>query len=458
MIWVRLRLPGCAGRRVPLPAAADRPGDRAGRRARAGLRLGRRTSSGASSLTLCFAYTVLVLPYAYRAIDAGLAAIDVRTLAEAARCLGAGWATRDRAGRAAEHPHRRAVGRRSSSVALVLGEFTIAIAAQPHQPAGRDQPARQERRRPSRSPSRWSRWSSPSCCCSSCRSPARRRRRGARRPHRPRRDPRPLGGHPVSATTVTRRTGTPAAPSGSRTCTALRRRAGAGRARPRHRARRAGRAARPVGLRQDDRAAGARRAGGRRPPAGSSSAARTSPTCPANKRDMGMVFQAYSLFPHLTALQNVEFGLRLRGVERGASAGGGPARCSSWSASARTAERYAAPDVRRPAAARRAGPRAGDPARGCCCSTSRCPRSTRRCASSCATRSGGSSSRSARPALFVTHDQEEALAVADRVGVMRAGRLEQLGAPREVYQRPATAFVAEFVGLTSKRVGDGPSG
>ena len=51
--------------------------------------------------------------------------------------------------------------------------------------------------------------------------------------------------------------------------------------------------------------------------------------------------------------------------------------------------------------------------------------------------------------LFVTHDQEEALGIADRVGVMRAGRLEQLAAPVELYDRPATAFVAEFVGQTN---------
>jgi ABC-type spermidine/putrescine transport systems, ATPase components len=52
--------------------------------------------------------------------------------------------------------------------------------------------------------------------------------------------------------------------------------------------------------------------------------------------------------------------------------------------------------------------------------------------------------------LFVTHDQEEALAVADRVGVMRAGNLEQLAAPQDLYSRPATAFVADFVGLTNR--------
>ena len=56
--------------------------------------------------------------------------------------------------------------------------------------------------------------------------------------------------------------------------------------------------------------------------------------------------------------------------------------------------------------------------------------------------------------LFVTHDQEEALAIADRVGVMREGHLEQLAPPTEVYSRPATSFVAEFVGLTNRLVGE----
>ncbi len=48
--------------------------------------------------------------------------------------------------------------------------------------------------------------------------------------------------------------------------------------------------------------------------------------------------------------------------------------------------------------------------------------------------------------LFVTHDQEEALSISDRMGVMSNGRLEQLGTPREVYAAPATPFVARFVG------------
>jgi putative spermidine/putrescine transport system permease protein len=80
---------------------------------------------GESSLWLAFAYVVLVLPYAYRALDAGLSAIDVKTLAEAARSLGAGWPTV--MWRVILPNVRTAVlSAAFLSVALVLGEFTIA--------------------------------------------------------------------------------------------------------------------------------------------------------------------------------------------------------------------------------------------------------------------------------------------------------------------------------------------
>ncbi|SDS21282.1 ABC transporter permease [Actinoplanes derwentensis] len=80
---------------------------------------------GGSSITLVFAYTVLVLPYAYRAIDTGLSAIDVQTLAEAARGLGAGWFTV--IVRVVLPNIRSAVlSAAFLTVALVLGEFTIA--------------------------------------------------------------------------------------------------------------------------------------------------------------------------------------------------------------------------------------------------------------------------------------------------------------------------------------------
>lgn len=80
---------------------------------------------GGSSVTLVFAYTILVLPYAYRAIDAGLSAIDVKTLAEAARSLGAGWGTV--MWRVVLPNIRSAVlSAAFLTVALVLGEYTIA--------------------------------------------------------------------------------------------------------------------------------------------------------------------------------------------------------------------------------------------------------------------------------------------------------------------------------------------
>jgi putative spermidine/putrescine transport system permease protein len=80
---------------------------------------------GGSALTLTFAYTILVLPYAYRSIDAGLSAIDVRTLSEAARSLGASWGTV--MWRVVLPNIRSAVlSAAFLTVALVLGEFTIA--------------------------------------------------------------------------------------------------------------------------------------------------------------------------------------------------------------------------------------------------------------------------------------------------------------------------------------------
>jgi putative spermidine/putrescine transport system permease protein len=80
---------------------------------------------GGSALTLTFAYTMLVFPYAYRALDAGLSAIDVRTLAEAARSLGAGWATV--VWRVVLPNIQSAVASAAFlTVTLVLGEFTIA--------------------------------------------------------------------------------------------------------------------------------------------------------------------------------------------------------------------------------------------------------------------------------------------------------------------------------------------
>ena len=90
----------------------------------------------------------------------------------------------------------------------------------------------------------------------------------------------------------------------------------------------------------------------------------------------------------------------------------------------------------------------------CCCSTSRSAPSTSSCASRCRSSSRGSSARSGITFVFVTHDQEEALTMSDRIAVFNAGRIEQVGSPAEVYERPATPFVAGFVGTSNLLEGE----
>ena len=84
--------------------------------------------------------------------------------------------------------------------------------------------------------------------------------------------------------------------------------------------------------------------------------------------------------------------------------------------------------------------------RRCFCSTSRCRRSTPRSASPCARKSAMIQQQLGITTVFVTHDQEEALSISDRIVVMNAGRADQIGTPFDIYNRPATRFVASFVG------------
>ncbi|HET9657189.1 MAG TPA: ABC transporter ATP-binding protein [Kineosporiaceae bacterium] len=169
---------------------------------------------------------------------------------------------------------------------------------------------------------------------------------------------------------------------------------------------------------------------------------------PTNKRDMGMVFQAYSLFPHLTARQNVAFGLRLRGVgeaERNKRAGEMLELVGLSAQADRYAHQMSGGQQQRVALARALAIRPtvlllDEPLSALDAKVRAQLRDEiRRVQLEVGTTT-----------LFVTHDQEEALAIADRVGVMQAGRLEQLGTPTDVYHRPGSPFVAEFVGLTNK--------
>lgn len=172
---------------------------------------------------------------------------------------------------------------------------------------------------------------------------------------------------------------------------------------------------------------------------------------PANKRNMGMVFQAYSLFPHLTAAENVAFGLRLRrtgSAERTKRAGEALDLVGLSAQAGRYPHEMSGGQQQRVALARALAIRPAvllldEPLSALDAKVRvQLREEIRRIQLEVGTTT-----------LFVTHDQEEALAVADRVGVMRAGNLEQIGPPEEVYARPATAFVAEFVGLSNRLPG-----
>ena len=169
---------------------------------------------------------------------------------------------------------------------------------------------------------------------------------------------------------------------------------------------------------------------------------------PANKRDVGMVFQAYSLFPHMTAEQNVTFGLQLHHVgaaERKRRAQDTLELVGLSGFANRYAHQLSGGQQQRVALARALAIKPtvlllDEPLSALDAKVrARLRDEIRRV-----------QIEAGVTTLFVTHDQEEALAIADRVGVMRAGRLEQLGSPTEIYSRPATPFVAEFVGLTNR--------
>jgi putative spermidine/putrescine transport system ATP-binding protein len=173
---------------------------------------------------------------------------------------------------------------------------------------------------------------------------------------------------------------------------------------------------------------------------------------PAQRRDVNTVFQDYALFPHMTVAQNVEYGLKVRGVDK--------AQRRRRTADALDMVRLAEHAERRPAQL-----------------------------------SGGQRQRVAlaralvgRPRVLlldeplgaldlklreqmqvelkaiqrdvgitfviVTHDQDEALTLCDRLAVFNAGRIEQVGAAREVYETPANRFVADFVGTANVFAGD----
>jgi putative spermidine/putrescine transport system ATP-binding protein len=167
---------------------------------------------------------------------------------------------------------------------------------------------------------------------------------------------------------------------------------------------------------------------------------------------MGMVFQAYSLFPHMTVRQNTAFGLRMRKVgadQRDKRALEMLDLVGLSAQAARYPHQLSGGQQQRVALARALAiePQVlllDEPLSALDAKVRAQLRDEIR----------RIQLEVGITTLFVTHDQEEALAIADRVGVMRDGRLEQLAPPTEVYSRPATSFVAEFVGLSNRLPGE----
>lgn len=168
---------------------------------------------------------------------------------------------------------------------------------------------------------------------------------------------------------------------------------------------------------------------------------------PPYRRPVNMMFQSYALFPHLNVFENIAFGLRRQGETRDAIdsrvnellamtqlSAFGPRRIAELSGGQK----------QRVALARALAPRPKmlllDEPLGAL---------DRKLREETQFQLKEIQRRTQTSFLIVTHDQDEALALADRIAVMRAGRVEQIAGPMEIYDRPATRFVAGFVGETN---------
>lgn len=175
-------------------------------------------------------------------------------------------------------------------------------------------------------------------------------------------------------------------------------------------------------------------------------------TVPAHRRNVSVVFQSYALFPHLTVAENVAFGLRARGVAK--------VECGT-----RIEEALALVRMREFADRRVAALSGGQQQRVAVAralivdpmlllldepfsALDRKLRETMQVELKTLLRARGMT------AIFVTHDQDEAMGVSDRIAVMNAGQIEQFDTPSELYARPKSAFVMDFVGLSTRLVGE----
>src|SRR3954452_19096466 len=166
------------------------------------------------------------------------------------------------------------------------------------------------------------------------------------------------------------------------------------------------------------------------------------------KRGLGIVFQSYALFPHMTAAENVAFGLEMRGVaraEREARVRDVLAMVGLAGYEGRHPRRMSGGQQQRVALARALVikpdvPPLDEPLSNLDAKL----REGMQIELRQIQRNLGTTT------VLVTHDQIEAMSLSDRIVVMSKGRIEQIGTPQEVYERPASAFVAQFLGKTNE--------
>jgi len=172
---------------------------------------------------------------------------------------------------------------------------------------------------------------------------------------------------------------------------------------------------------------------------------------PPNRRPVNTVFQSYALFPHLTVAQNIAFGLEMQGKSRGEVT----SRTDEMLAlvkldtfAGRKTSQLSGGQQQRVALARALAPQPrvlllDEP-------LSALDLKLRK---EMQIELKRLQSETGITFVFVTHDQEEALTMSDRIAVMSAGRIQQVGVPREIYTRPVNRFVADFIGETNFLMG-----
>ncbi len=174
-------------------------------------------------------------------------------------------------------------------------------------------------------------------------------------------------------------------------------------------------------------------------------------TVPPHKRNVGLVFQNYSLFPHMTVFQNVAFGLRMRGVD---------AKTIKTEVE-RTLEMVQLPNK----GDRYPGQLSGGQQQRVGLARALVIQPTvllldepfgaldKKLRESMQLELRQLQQRLKVTSIFVTHDQEEALTISDRIAVMNNGRVEQINVPRVLYESPETRFVLNFVGASNSFAG-----